>query len=95
MDLASFLATSLTVEDRRRHEGGLLDRYTAALGGRATRDEVEIRYRSCLLWWMAIFANNLSRIDPADERGRALFEHMIDRTYRAADDWDAGQLLPA
>ena len=95
MDLASFLATSLTVADRRRHEGGLLDHYTAALDGRATREEVEVRYRSCLLWWMAIFANNLSRIDPADERGRALFEHMIDRTYRAADDWDAGQLLPA
>ena len=37
MDLASFLATSLTVEDRRRHEGGLLDHYTATLGGRATR----------------------------------------------------------
>ena len=95
MDLASFLATSLTVEDRRRDEGDLLDHYTAALGGRATRDEVESQYRSCLLWWMAIFANNLSRIDPADERGRALFGHMIDRTYRAADDWDAGQLLPA
>ena len=44
---------------------------------------------------MAIFANNLSRIDPADERGRALFGHMIDRTFRAADDWDAGDLLPA
>lgn len=95
MDLASFLATSLTVADRRRHEGQLLDRYTAELGGRANRTEVEAQYRACLLWWMAIFANNLSRIDPADERGRALFEHMIDRTYRAADDWDAGELLPA
>jgi Phosphotransferase enzyme family len=95
MDLASFLATSLTVEDRRRDEARLLDHYTAALEGHATRADVEAGYRTCLLWWMAIFANNLSRIDPADERGRALFEHMIDRTYRAADDWDAGDLLPA
>jgi aminoglycoside phosphotransferase (APT) family kinase protein len=104
MDLASFLATSLAVPDRRRLEADLLDTYTATLqvgGGRIagaaddamTRAEVERRYRSCLLWWMAIFANNLSRIDPADERGRALFEHMIDRTFRAADDWDAGELL--
>jgi aminoglycoside phosphotransferase (APT) family kinase protein len=91
MDLASFVATSLTVDDRRRQEQALLARYARGVG--ADVGEVEATYRSCLLWWMAIFANNLSRIDPADERGVRLFEHMIDRTFTAADDWDAGALL--
>jgi hypothetical protein len=92
MDLASFLATSLTTADRRTHEGALVDRYASGVG--AKHDEVEVGYRACLLWWMAIFANNLSRIDPADARGTHLFDHMIARTFTAADDWDAGRLLP-
>ena len=91
MDLASLLATSLTTADRRTHEVALVSRYAAAVGAPLT--EVEAGYRSCLLWWMAIFANNLSRIDPADTRSLRLFEHMIARTFAAADDWDAGRLL--
>jgi aminoglycoside phosphotransferase (APT) family kinase protein len=94
MDLASLLATSLTVPDRRRLERQLIGDYVAASVGTTDRPLVERCYRSCLLWWMAIFANNLSRLDPADDRSRALFEAMIDRTYQAADDWDAGALLP-
>jgi hypothetical protein len=93
MDLASLLGTSLTVEDRRRTERGLLDLYTEQLA--VDRQVIEQQYRSCLLWWMAIYANNLSRIDPTDGRGRALFELMIDRAFQAADDWDAGSLLDA
>jgi thiamine kinase-like enzyme len=91
MDLASFLATSLTMEKRRHLEGALLSEYAVAVG--ASEHQVETIYRSCLLWWMAIFANNLSRLDPADERAASLFDHMITGTFGAADDWDAGDLL--
>ncbi|MEA3218696.1 MAG: hypothetical protein QOJ19_4852 [Acidimicrobiia bacterium] len=91
MDLASFLATSLTVDRRRHLESALLSEYAVAVGAAAAH--VEQVYRSCLLWWMAIFANNLSRLDPSDERSAALFDRMITGTFGAADDWDAGDLL--
>jgi hypothetical protein len=88
MDVASFLATSVTVDRRRQLEGALLDEYAAGVG--VPQVDVIAGYRSCLLWWMAIFANNLSRLDPADIRSAELFDQMIVRTFTAADDWDAG-----
>lgn len=88
MDLASFLATSLTVEDRRRYEGDLIAAYAAGTG--LTTAAVQAGYRSCLRWWMAIFANNLSRIDPAAGRATELFDLTVIRTFTAADDLDAG-----
>lgn len=96
MDLASFCATSLTVEDRRRLEPQLLERYRSgiqAAGQDLSKADLLQSYRECLLWWMAIFANNLSRLDPADERAQRLFEHMIIRTFTAAGDHDAGDVL--
>ena len=97
MDLASFCATSLTIPARRRLEPQLLQRYRAgieAAGHTLTAAALLSSYRECLLWWMAIFANNLSRIDPTDESAQDLFEHMIVRTYRAAADHDAGKRWP-
>ncbi len=88
MDLASFLATSLTVETRRRHEADLIAVYADRTG--LPLAAVEESYRSCLCWWMAIFANNLSRIDPDAGRATELFDHTIIRTFTAADDLDAG-----
>ena len=91
MDLASFLATSLTVEDRRRHEADLIAAYADGTG--LTTGAVEAGYRSCLCWWMAIFANNLSRIDPDAGRATELFDLTVTRTFAAADDLDAGRAL--
>lgn len=91
MDVASFLATSLTVEDRRAWEEDLFALYGEAVG-RST-DEVRTGVRHHLLWWMALFANNLSRIHPTDPRGRTMFEHTVQRTFQAAADHDAAALL--
>lgn len=93
MDVASLLATSLTVEDRRRWEDDLLARYAEATGH--TVQHVRLGVRQHLLWWMALYANNLSRIDPADAAGIAMFEHTVQRTFSAAADHDAGALLDA
>lgn len=96
MDLASFCSTSLTVADRRRLEPDLLQRYSAgiaAAGHDVSVAEVTDSYRECLLWWMAIFANNLSRLDPQDQRATTLFDLMIERTFVAAADHDAGAVL--
>ncbi len=68
-DLLRLLATSLTVEDRRRWEDDLLARYAEATGH--TVQHVRLGVRQHLLWWMALYANNLSRIDPADAAGIA------------------------
>jgi aminoglycoside phosphotransferase (APT) family kinase protein len=94
LDLASFCATSLTTPDRRRLEGELLARYTDGIGRGLGAEALWAAYRSALLWWMAIFANNLSRIEPGQGRAEALFGHMVERTFAAADDLDAGDLLP-
>jgi thiamine kinase-like enzyme len=93
MDLASFLATSLTVDHRRAWEDELIGRYAAEVG--AAADDVRERVRSHLLWWMALYANNLSQIEPGDERGRSLFEQMVVGTYTAAVDHRVGELLDA
>jgi aminoglycoside/choline kinase family phosphotransferase len=91
MDAASLLATSLTVTERRRHEDELLACYAAASGH--TVADVRRGVRQHLLWWMALYANNLSRIDPGDPKGQAMFEDTVQRTFTAALDHEAGELL--
>ncbi|MCC6433892.1 MAG: aminoglycoside phosphotransferase family protein [Acidimicrobiales bacterium] len=91
MDVASLLVTSLTVEHRRAWEDELLIHYAAAAGH--TVEHVRHSVRQHLLWWMALYANNLSRIDPADRAGVAMFEHTVRRTFVAALDHEVGALL--
>ncbi|MFN0030373.1 MAG: phosphotransferase family protein [Acidimicrobiales bacterium] len=86
MDLASFLVTSLRLEDRRRWEDGLIELYAEAVG--RSVDQVRAAFRSHLWWWMALYANNLSRIDPTDERGTNMFSATVQRTFQAAADHD-------
>jgi aminoglycoside phosphotransferase (APT) family kinase protein len=91
MDVASLLATSLTLADRRAHEDELLEVYAAASGH--TVADVRLGVRHHLLWWMALYANNLSRIDPTDPKGQAMFEDTVKRTFCAALEHEAGRLL--
>lgn len=91
MDLTSFLATSLVPDARRELEDELLGIYADGVG--AGVDRIRQGYRSHLLWWMALYANNLSRIDPADPRGATLFDGMVDRTFTAALDHAVGDLI--
>jgi len=96
LDVASFVCNSLTVEDRRAHEARLLAHYRHALaqaGVDIAESTLETDYREAILFWMGIYAMNLSRIDPTDARGTALFQAMIDRTYTAAADHRVGELL--
>lgn len=91
MDVASLFATSLTVADRRAWEDELIAHYADAVGH--TAEDVRRGVRQHLLWWMALYANNLSRIDPADRAGVAMFEHTVRRTFAAAVDHEVGSLL--
>jgi len=96
-DLSFFLATNLTVEERRRHEEDLVARYVDGLRrhGVTAADTAGVAHvhRSAHLWWMAMLANNLSTIDPPTERGRRLFWTMLERLWLAAQDHDAGRVL--
>jgi len=91
MDVTSFLATSLTVEDRRAWEDELLAGYAAAAG--MPLDEVRNGVRQHLLWWMALYANNLSRLNPTDGQAIAMLQHTVQRTFTAAVDHRVGELL--
>lgn len=93
MDLTSFLLTSLSVDNRRAWQDELVDLYANGIG--LTREAVWERVRSHVLWWMALYANNLSRISPDDPRGKALFDQMIVGTFTAAVDLSVGELLDA
>ncbi|MGF1595898.1 MAG: phosphotransferase [Acidimicrobiales bacterium] len=96
MDLTSFVATSLTVEARRRSEDGLIARYLEVLASRGiVVDEAWFArsYDENLLWWMGQFANNLARLEPETDAIRRSLDTMIERTYTAALDRDVGRLI--
>ena len=45
-------------------------------------------------WDVALYANNLSRIEPGDPAGAAMFEHTVRRTFHAAIDHEVAPLVP-
>jgi hypothetical protein len=89
-DLAFFCGTNLTVADRRRFESELVERYVDVLrrDGVATELTTTVAedYRRSMWWWFGMLANNLSSIEPRDDRGRALFSAMAERISVAATD---------
>lgn len=98
-DFVYFCANNLTVEMRRAHEEDLLDRYVSGLhAGGVPTDAVTVSsvrqgYLEGLVFYAVSFGASLLTIDPANERGVALFEALVRRTYAAVDDLDAGLAL--
>ncbi|MEL7155442.1 MAG: hypothetical protein AAFN30_02465, partial [Actinomycetota bacterium] len=96
MDLSSFLITGLSIDDRRRWEPDLIDRYrraAVAAGVDLDTDWLTRSYDENVLWWMGQFANNLARLEPDDPAAQAALDTMIERTYTAAADRSVGRLL--
>ncbi|MCP4222150.1 MAG: phosphotransferase [Actinomycetia bacterium] len=96
MDLSSFIATSLTVEQRRASEAELIARYRRALEAEGVGihpDWLDRSYDENLLWWMGQFANNLARLEPPEAEAQRALDTMIERTYTAALDRNVGRLL--
>lgn len=95
-DIANFLGASVTVENRRAWEQQILDRYHASLVATGvtgyTREQCQRDYRYCTLQqaWAQI---PISGVDPANERGRALLDAMITRSFQSASDNAAGEML--
>ena len=95
-DIANFLGGSVTIENRRLWERGVLDRYHAKLVASGvtgySREQCQRDYRYCTLQqaWSQI---PISGVDPGNERGRALLNAMITRSFQSASDNAAGELL--
>jgi hypothetical protein len=98
-DLVYFCANNLTVEMRRTHERALLDRYLDGLHRHGVppdqidRERVWQGYLEGLLFYAMSFGGSLLTLNPANERGAALFDALVRRTFAAVDDLDAGHAL--
>ena len=95
-DIANFLGASVTVENRRQWESSVLDRYHSRLIDAGvtgySKDRCIRDYRYCTLQqaWAQI---PISGVDPANDRGRALLDAMITRSFQSASDNAAGDML--
>lgn len=98
-DFVYFCANNLTTEMRRANEEELLARYVAGLHERGipsdaiTVESVRQGYLEGLVFYAVSFGASLLTIDPANERGAALFDALVRRTFAAVDDLDAGLSL--
>ena len=98
-DFVYFCANNFTTDMRRAHEDALLARYVAGLHAAGvpvdavTVDSVRKGYLEGLVFYAVSFGASLLTIDPANERGAALFDALVRRTFAAVDDLDAGLAL--
>ena len=98
-DLVYFCANNLTVEARREYEVALIRRYVAGLhaagvpAAAVTFDGVMQGYLEGLVFYATSFGASLLTIDPTNERGAALFDVLVERTFTAVDDLAAGDFL--
>jgi aminoglycoside/choline kinase family phosphotransferase len=98
-DFVYFCANNLTTEMRREHEMALLERYVAGLHAGGVPDEavtvesVTQGYLQGLVFYAVTFGASLLTIDAVNERGIALFDALVHRTFTAVDDLDAGLAL--
>lgn len=98
-DLVYFCANNLTPEMRRAHEDELIERYVAGLhAGGVPSDAVTVEglrrgYIDGMLFYAVSFGASLLTINPANERGVALFDALVRRTFAAVDDLDAGEVM--
>jgi len=97
-DVVYFTATNLEADVRSAHLDDLLDLYarTLAAGGVSPvpgPDEIRDGYRKGVLLWMVAMAGGIGQLDPANERGTALFDRIITRLFETGDAVDAGSFL--
>lgn len=98
-DLVYFCANNLSVAMRRANEDALIQRYVSSLHAHGVPSEavnlgsVRRGYLEGLLFYAMSFGASLLAIDPANERGAALFDALVRRTFAAVDDHEVGTLM--
>ena len=58
-----------------------------------TEQQVWDGYREGLLFYALSFGGSILTLNPANERGAALLDALVRRTFTAVDDLDAGHVL--
>jgi hypothetical protein len=97
-DVAYFLAGCLDPTVRRVEEMRLLRLwYELATGGRAdyTFDDALVDYRRAALLCHVYTVIATASLNPANERGMAVFRAWLQRRCAAVEELDAGELMPA
>lgn len=104
-DVAYFLCQSLTVDERRAHEADLVRCWYDELAATVRRERgttlddypFELaweQYRRSSLGTTVYAVSAMGAMDVANERGRELVTSMAVRSFTAALDLEAGDLLP-
>ena len=95
-DIANFLGASITIENRRAWQDDLLATYHQSLVdlgvSNYSLDELTFHYRMCTMH-QALAQIAVSNLDPGNERGRALLDAMVTRSFTNALDNNGGELL--
>ncbi|HLB23287.1 MAG TPA: phosphotransferase [Dehalococcoidia bacterium] len=97
-DLAYFICGSFSAELRHKHEAALRDAYFSTLLERGVRGygraQFDLDYARSLLVYLAIFVVNGATLDPANDRGLALFRLIFERLNGSIGDARALSYLP-
>ena len=98
-DVAFFLATSVTVDDRRRVERDAVGEYhdiVCRMGAKDyTRDDCWRSYRQNMLGALMPMVIGSGGIDMSDKALRSQTRELLGRTLTAIEDLDAWEFLPA
>ena len=98
-DVAFFLATSVSIDDRRRVERDAVGEYhdiVCRMGARNySRDDCWRSYRQNMLGTLMPMVLGAGGIDVSDEALRSQTRELLGRTLTAIEDLDAWDFLPA
>ena len=97
-DIAYFLSMSISAHARKREEMRLLHLWHDTLVEHGVRgyswDEALRDYRLAMLFCWVYVVISIGTLDPANERGMALFTAIFERRAAAMEELDAGELMP-
>ncbi|HEX9684075.1 MAG TPA: phosphotransferase [Acidimicrobiales bacterium] len=96
-DIAYFIITNLSVDDRRKAEDQLLDQWRTTLldsgANPGSAEEVHRLYRETVLFWTTGVTCATAEFGATPE-GRALVDMLLERSFTAAADLCVGEVMP-
>lgn len=96
-DLSYFLIGSLTVDDRRRWQDQLVQRYVDGLARHGVKGYDAARCLQDMREWTLVLVSTspaLAAADTGNERGRTFVTQMLSRWAAAAADYNVAELRP-
>ena len=97
-DVAYLLSQNVTTEERRAHESELIEHYRSRLAEHGIDYGIEQcwdDYRTGVLYMFCYAVVIAGTLDPANERGSAFMEKLVERASMTMMDHDILSMLPA